>query len=137
MFKATGTTYTEFSGVQGTNGAVYAGKSAKSQNGGYIQLRSNKSEDGIVTTASGGKVKKIVVEWDTANTSTGRTLDVYVRNTAYTKATELYNTSDTKAGSIVCGTSTELVISGDYEYVGLRSNSGAMYIKSITITYEK
>lgn len=136
MFKATSTTYTEFSGVQGTNGAVYAGKSAKSQNG-YIQLRSNKSEDGIVTTASGGKVKKIVVEWDTANTSTGRTLDVYVRNTAYTKATELYNTSDTKAGSIVCGTSTELVISGDYEYVGLRSNSGAMYIKSIAITYEK
>ena len=137
MFKATNTTYTEFSGVQGNNGAVYAGKSAKSQNGGYIQLRSSKSEDGIVTTASGGKVKKIVVEWDTTNTSSGRTLDVYVRNTAYTKATELYNTSDTKAGSIVCGTSTSLEISGDYEYVGLRSNSGAMYIKSITITYEK
>ena len=137
MFKATGTTYTEFSGVQGTNGAVYAGKTAKSQNGGYIQLRSSKSEDGIVTTASGGKVKKIVVEWDTTNTTTGRTLDVYVRNTAYSNAKELYNTSDTKAGNIVCGTTTELEISGDYEYVGLRSNSGAMYIKSITITYEK
>lgn len=137
MFKATGTTYTEFSGVQGTNGAVYAGKTAKSQNGGYIQLRSSKSEDGIVTTASGGKVKKIVVEWDTTNTTTGRTLDVYVRNTTYSNAKELYNTSDTKAGNIVCGTTTELEISGDYEYVGLRSNSGAMYIKSITITYEK
>lgn len=142
MFKATSTTYTEFSGVAGTNGAVYAGKSAKSSNGGYIQLRSSKSEDGIVTTASGGKVKKIVVEWDETNTSAGRTLDVYVSNTAYTSAKELYETTGTtvvgeKIGSIVKGTSTELVIEGDYDYVGLRSNNGAMYIKSITITYEK
>ena len=138
MFKATSTTYTEFSGVAGTNGAVYAGKSAKSSNGGYIQLRSSKSEDGIVTTASGGKVKKIVVEWDETNTTAGRTLDVYVSNTAYTSATELYGTVvGEKIGNIVKGTSTELVIEGDYDYVGLRSNSGAMYIKSITITYEK
>ncbi len=138
MFKATSTTYTEFSGVAGTNGAVYAGKSAKSSNGGYIQLRSNKSEDGIVTTASGGKVKRIVVEWDEDNTLEGRTLDVYVSNTAYTSATELYGTVvGEKIGNIVKGTSTELVIEGDYDYVGLRSNNGAMYIKSITITYEK
>lgn len=138
MFAATSTTYTAFSGVEGTNGAVYAGKSAKSQNGGYIQLRSSKSEDGIVTTASGGKVKKVVVEWDEANTTAGRTLDVYVSNIAYTSATELYNTVvGEKVGGIVKGTSTELTIDGDYEYLGLRSNSGAMYIKSITITYEK
>ncbi len=138
MFAATSTTYTAFSGVEGKNGAVYAGKSAKSQNGGYIQLRSSKSEDGIVTTASGGKVKKVVVEWDEANTAAGRTLDVYVSNTPYTSATELYNTVvGEKIGNIVKGTSTELTIDGDYEYLGLRSNNGAMYIKSITITYEK
>lgn len=142
MFKATGTTYTAFSGVAGSNGAVYAGKSAKSQNGGFIQLRSSKSEDGIVTTETGGKVRKIVVEWDTANTSTkgDRTLDVYVSNTAFTDAKNLYNVSgDTivKAGGITCGQTTELEISGDYDYVGLRSNNGAMYIKKITITYEK
>lgn len=138
MFAATSSTYTAFSGVEGTNGAVYAGKSAKSQNGGYIQLRSSKSEDGIVTTTSGGKVKKVVVEWDESNTAAGRTLDVYVSKTAYTSATELYNTVvGEKVGGIVKGTSTELTIDGDYEYLGLRSNSGAMYIKSITITYEK
>lgn len=143
MFKATSTTYTEFSGVAGTNGAVYAGKTAKSQNGGYIQLRSSKSEDGLVTTATGGKVRKVVIEWDTDQTSTtgNRTLDVYVSNTAFTKATQLYNVKSdsgiTKAGGITCGTATELEISGDYDYVGLRSNNGAMYIKKITITYEK
>ena len=65
-------------------------------------------------------------------------MDVYVSNTAYTSATELYNTVvGEKVGGIVKGTSTELTIDGDYEYLGLRSNSGAMYIKSITITYEK
>ena len=139
MFTATSTTYTEFSDVAGTNGAVYAGKSSKSSNGGYIQLRSSKSEDGIVTTASGGKVKKVVVEWDDANTTDGRTLDVYVSNTAYTSAKELYGDAlvGEKVDGIVKGTSTELVIDGDYNYVGLRSNNGAMYIKSITITYEK
>lgn len=137
MFAATSTTYVEFSNVAGTNGAVYAGKSSKST-GGYIQLRSSKSEDGIVTTTSGGKVKKVVVEWDESTTE-GRTLDVYVSNKEYQSATELYGTElvGEKAGNIVKGTSTELVIDGDYNYVGLRSNNGAMYIKSITITYEK
>ena len=42
----------------------------------------------------------------------------------------------TKLGTIVKGTSTELTIEGDYEYIGLRSNSGAMYLTSITITWE-
>ena len=40
-------------------------------------------------------------------------------------------------GSIKKGTSTVLTISGDYEYIGLRSNSGAMYLASITITWDQ
>ena len=65
-------------------------------------------------------------------------MDVYVSNTPYTSATELYNTVvGEKVGGIVKDKSTELTIDGDYEYLGLRSNNGAMYIKSITITYEK
>ena len=72
-----------------------------------------------------------------SNTSSGRTLDVYGKNTAYSAATDLYNSSTqgTKLGSIVCGTSTELTISGDYTFVGLRSNSGAMYLEEIEITW--
>ena len=131
----TSTSYTDWSGKQVTSSAVYAGQSAGGNSS--IQLRSDKSSSGIVTTKSGGKVKKIKVTWN-SSTSSGRTLDIYGKNTSYTAATELYSTSTqgTKLGSIKYGTSTELEISGDYEYIGLRSASGAMYLTEIEITWE-
>ena len=131
---ATSTAYINWSGKKSNSYAVYAGNSSKS-NGGGIQLRSSESS-GIVTTKSGGKAKKIVVEWN--NTTEGRTLDVYGKNSAYSAATDLYSasTQGTKLGSIVCGTSTVLEIDGDYEYIGLRSKSGAMYLTSISITWD-
>ncbi len=137
-FAATSTSYTNFTGVKFDSEAVYAGNSAKATDkDNAIQLRSSGSNSGIVTTKSGGKAKKIVVEWNNGTTS-GRTLDVYGKNSAYSAATDLYNTSTqgTKIGSIVCGTSTELVITGDYEYIGLRSKSSAMYLTSISIVWE-
>ena len=133
----TETSYTEFSGKTGTSGAVYAGNCAGGNSS--IQLRSNNSNSGIVTTTSGGKVKKITVEWN-STTINGRTLNVYGKNTAYEAAADLYNSSKqvqgTLLGTIVKGTSTELTISDDYEYIGLRSNSGAMYLTSVTIEWE-
>lgn len=130
----TGTSYTEWSGKTVTSAAVYAGQSAGGNES--IQLRSSNSNSGIVTTKSGGKAKKISVTWN-SNTSSGRTLNIYGKNTAYSAATDLYNTSNqgTLLGTIVYGTSTELVIEGDYEYIGLRSNSGAMYLTEIQITW--
>ena len=132
---ATSTTYTDFSGVEKTSAAVYAGQSAGGNNA--IQLRSNNSNSGIITTTSGGKLKKVTVEWN-SNTASGRTLDIYGKNAAYEAAADLYDTNKqgTKLGSIVKGTSTELVVDGDYSYIGLRSNSGAMYLSSISITWE-
>ncbi|MBR2155129.1 MAG: Ig-like domain-containing protein [Bacteroidaceae bacterium] len=128
------TTYSNWSGKTASSSAVYAGNSA----GNYttIQLRSNNSNSGVVSTTSGGKVTKVVVEWN-SNSANGRTLDVYGNNTAYEAATDLYNTSKqgTKLGSIVNGTSTELVITGDYAYIGVRSNSGALYLDKLSITW--
>ena len=128
------TTYSAWSGKKVTSSAIYAGNSAGGNNA--IQLRSNNSNSGIVTTTSGGKATRVEVEWQSA-TTTDRKLDIYGRNVAYSAATELYSTSTqgTKLGSITCGTSTELEITGDYEYIGLRSNSGAMYLASVTITW--
>lgn len=128
-----GTTYDSWSGKTVTSSAVWAGQSAGSNDS--IQLRSN-NNSGVVTTASGGKVSKIIITWN-SNTSDGRTLDVYGSNTAYTNPTELYSdsTKGEKLGSIVKGTSTELEVSGDYAYIGLRSNSGAMYITSIEVVW--
>ena len=129
-------TYTSWSGKTETSNAVYAGKSA----GDYetIQLRSNNSDCGIITTASGGsRIQKVTVDWN-INTADDRTLDIYGKNTAYTDVTDLYDiaTRGTKLGSIVNGTSTKLTITGDYTYIGIRSKSGAMYLNSITIDWE-
>ncbi len=129
-----GTSYTNWSDKTVTSGAVYAGNSAGGN--GAIQLRSS-DNSGIITTTSGGKLNKVVVAWN-SNTASGRTLDIYGKNTAYTDASELYSggSQGTKLGSIVKGTSTELVISGDYKYIGLRSNNGAMYLNQISITWQ-
>lgn len=131
----TGTNYTEFSGKVGNSGAVYAGQCA----GGYgsIQLRSNNNNSGIVTTGTGGKVTKIVVTWN-SNTASGRTLNIYGKNEAFTAATDLYDAEKqgTLLGTIVNGTGTELTIEGDYEYIGFRSESGAMYLEKVEITWK-
>ncbi len=134
----TGTDYTEFTGKTSNSSAVYTGQCAGGNRS--IQLRSSNSNSGVISTSSGGTLKKVTVVWN-SNTSSGRTLDVYGNTKAYTSATELYSTGQnsnqgTKLGSIVYGTSTELTIEGNYQYIGLRSNSGAMYLTSITIEWE-
>lgn len=135
----TGKDYLDNSGLDGSSGrgSVYATNSA----GDYssIQLRSKNSNSGIVTTASGGKVTKIVVSWN-SNTQSGRTLQVYGKNTAYSTPSDLYSstasTKGTLLGAIVYGTSTELTVSGDYKYVGLRSADGAMYLDQILVYWD-
>ena len=134
----TGTSYTSWSGKTGESGAVYAGQSAGDKTS--IQLRSNNSNSGVITTTSGGNVRKISVVWH-ADTADGRTLDIYGKNTAYASPTELYSSSTygTKLGSIVKGSgkATELEITGDYAFIGMRSNSGAMYITEMQIEWQK
>lgn len=128
-----GSNYASWSGVKVNSNAVYAGQSAGSNQS--IQLRSNNSNSGIVTTTSGGKIAKVTIVWNN-NTVSGRTVDVYGSNSALADPTNMYgNHSLTPLGSIVCGTNTELEVSGDYSYVGVRSNSGALYMTSITFTW--
>ena len=129
----TGTNYASWSNKTVTSSAVYAGQSAGSYQS--IQLRSKNSNSGIVTTVSGGKLTKVTVDWN-ENTS-GRTLDVYGKNSAYTDPSDLYDASGkgTKIGSIASDSETELVVTGDYTYVGVRSNNGALYMDAITFTW--
>ena len=129
----TGTSYSAWSDKTATSSAVYAGNSAGGNNS--IQLRSNGSNSGIVSTTSGGTVAKVVVDWNT-NTAEGRQIDIYGKNTAYSSAEELYNanTQGTKLGTISKG-QTELTIKDDYAYVGIRSNSGALYLNEVSITW--
>lgn len=134
-FTATSSTYTDFSGKTASSTAVYAGNSATSYDA--IQLRSNNSNSGIVTTASGGKVVSITVTWD-SQTNAARKLDIYGKSSAYTSAKNLYSSSTqgTKLGSLqYSATPNTLTISGDYEYIGIRSNSGALYADEIKIVW--
>ena len=128
-----GPSYGDWSGLALTSDAVYAGQTAGGNNA--IQMRSNNQNSGIVTTTSGGTVASVTVTWN-SNTPSGRTLEVYGKHSAYSSASDLYgdNAGDL-LGSIVYGTSTPLTIEGDYEYIGLRSMSGAMYLDEIQVVW--
>ena len=119
-----------FSNVNGVSGAIYAGNSAKSS-AGVIQLRS-KNNSGIVTTTTGGLVKSISIVVESGS----NTLDVYGSHTPYTSAADLYkkDKQGTKLGSL--SKTGEITVDGSYEYVGLRSSGGALYLTSITIKWE-
>lgn len=132
---ATDTHYTDFSGVTKTSGAVYAGNSAKKN--GFIQLRS-KENAGIVSTTSGGRITQIVVTWD-SSTPSGKQLDIYGSDEPYTSTADLYDYKKPIASAIYEDESTTstLTIEGNYPYVGIRSNDGALYIKDITFVWEK
>ena len=117
------------------SGAAYSINSYGNNNG-YIQLKSKDNVSGIVNTVSPGKATKVTVAWNSTTVS-GRTLDVYGKSTAYSAPSDLYGSNaGTKIGSIVMGTSTELTITDEYAYIGLRSNSSAMYLDEIDITWE-
>lgn len=134
------TTYADWSGKSSNSDAVYAGNSAGSNNA--IQLRTTNNSSGIVSTTSGGTVKKVTVEWQTS-TNYARVLNIYGSNTAYTSAADLYD--DEKCGTLL-GTlarqnkegnaETELTINGNYAYIGLRSADGAMYLSKVLIEWE-
>lgn len=131
-------TYKDFSGVKKTSSAVYAGNSAYKD--GSIQLRSKNSNSGIVATTSGGRISQIIITWDNS-TADARQIDVYGNTNPYTSAAELYETSgNTNQGELIGSLAkgeTTLTIEGNYPYVGIRSNDGALYIKDITFVWEK
>lgn len=122
-----------------TSEAMYSGNSAGANNS--ITLRST-SNSGIISTTSGGKLKKVVVEWNSATTN-GRTLNIYGNVETYSSVSDLYDPlkQGVPVGQIVKGTSTEYILTdaqrSSANCVGLRSNSNAMYLNSIKIVWEK
>ena len=136
----TGTSYSTWSNKVGASGTIYAGNSAAGNSS--IQLRSGTSTNsnvhsGIIMTTSINPIKKVSVSWNT-NTTSGREIAIYGKNSAYSSVEDLYSnstsTQGTSLGSIIYGTSTELTISGSYLYIGIKSTNGALYLDSMTIT---
>ena len=136
-FTATGASYTNFEGVTLPSGAVYAGQTAKSSSGAF-RLRAT-SPSGIVSTKSGGTLTSVRVTWN-SNSTKGRTLEVYGKNTAYDSSADLFSTKTkmgTHLGSIVYDGTADayLSINGEYTFVGLCSAKDAIYLDKIEITY--
>ncbi len=125
------TNYTDWSGIMASSSATYAGNTAGGNDA--IQMRSSGNSSGIITTATGGTVTMISVEWN-SKTTDGQTLNVYGSYTPFSSVSELYSGSGTQIGTIVKGSNSVLSISG-YEYIGMRSSSGALYLNSISITW--
>ncbi len=138
--KLTATSYAEadFSDIQLNSSAVYAGNALKGNKpaAGTIQLNNKDANGtGIVTTASGGTVTKIVVGWHD-ETNGSRNIKIYGSNTPYSSGKDLYNpaTQGTLIGSLQKG-ETELVVEGDFQYFGIYP-SGALYLNEIQVTWE-
>ncbi len=131
-----GNSYTNWSNKSGKSGAIYAGNSFGSSD--TIQLKSKDNISGVVSTTSGGNVKKVSVIWND-NTTAGRTLNIFAKNTAYASPSDLYNVNNqgTLVGTIVKGTSVSFEINGDYRYVGVCSDDGAMYLTELHFKWEE
>ena len=134
LIGVSGTTYTAWSNKSDESDAKYAGQSAGGNTS--IQLR-HTSPSGIITTASGGVLTSVTIDWNT-NTTNARYVTIYGNNTAYTGASQLYNnaTYGTTLGTIAKGTSTELEVSGSYTYMGILARD-PLYINKISITWDK
>lgn len=130
----TGTSYTTWSGKTSNSAAVYAGKSAGGN--GAIQLTNTQSTAaGIVTTNSGGTVKSVSITWN-SNTANDRKVYVYGSHTPYTSASDLHgSTPGTQIGTFIYGSSTELTVNDNYEYIGFKAVSGALFLDKIEITW--
>ena len=141
-FKATSSTYTDFENVTSTSGIKYAGNSAKNNNTN-IQLRTDPDKSGnysgIVSTTAKRILTKVEVEW-ASNTDNARTVDIYGYNTAFNDASDLYsnNTNAVKLGTLSkTVTSLEIPTDTKYAYVGLRSTKGALYLVSVSFTWDE
>ena len=131
--------YTDWTNLIVMTDAVYAGNSTTKQGGTAIQMR-NSGNSGIVSTVSGGIIRKVVVTWADGNYAAGRTLDIYGKSSAYESTADLYDSSaaGTKVGSLnSASNTTEYTFTGDYRYVGVKANDGALYIEDITFIWEE
>ena len=124
------TTYAEHTAT-GASGATYKAQCASAHG---IQIRSKNSNSGILGTNTTKTCESITVLFD-SNTQSGRTINVYGSNTEFTIA-DMYN-SLTPVGTIVYGENAivSYEFTAEFNYIGLRSADGAIYISGIDVVW--
>ena len=126
--------YALYEGITSVSGAVYTAQCG----GRYdaIQLRSNNNNCGIVTTASGGKAASMTINWND-NTDGSRVLLVYGSHTPYTNPTDLYGSGKGELIAEVAAGTGEVDLGSEFEYIGLRSKSGLIYLADVNIVWSE
>jgi len=118
--------------------AVYAGNTNKGVS--YIQVR-GKTNSGIISTTSGGAVKRVFVAYTPSqNPADGRITTVLGKNSAYSATSELYSdeTKGEEVGTFTYHTGDKLGYinaAADYDYIALLPN-GAIYFDEIDIFWD-
>lgn len=108
---------------------------------GTMQYRSGTSKDstihsGIVVSKNNSyRVKSVKVEWNQASNMAGTDFSVYTNSDAYNHADDLY-ASEREVPTITKPATEYTDFDGIYQYLGLRSKSGALQIDKITIEWE-
>lgn len=134
-------TYMSWDSKEGSiSSAVYAGNSYRiNGDSPYIQIR-NGSGSGIISTTSGGALKRVRINsWNAAGTN-ANTLTIYGKNAPYTSVSELYSADQyvrgASLGTIAAGSTEWLSISNSYEYIGIISTSGTKYFDELDVEWQ-
>ncbi|MCR5050851.1 MAG: Ig-like domain-containing protein [Paludibacteraceae bacterium] len=128
------------------SGAEYAINAASGELGGeFIQMRSKNGNSGIICTKSAGNIASVIVKFNpnkpnSTDVLQGKgTVNVYASNEPFTAIASMYGTGSNPIAKLSYGNGSRQVyeFEEDYEYIGLRSNDGAIYLDSIIIVREK
>ena len=139
--------YSEWIKKGSSSAAVYNARTAGEKSSGDIRISAGTSpKSGIVSTQSGGVLKKVVFKWNSAKaTSTSKTVKVYGSNTPYASHSDAYDAE--KQGTLLGSCSykkddetseftIEVPEGQAYTYVAIASASSVCYFDSIKITWE-
>jgi hypothetical protein len=97
-----------------------------------IQMRTKNSNSGIVTTTSGGKARRITIVGNI-----GKGVEIYGSSTAYTSPSDLFGENKgTLIKTVSSDADKNFEIADDYEYIGMRSKDGAIYLSEVKIYWD-
>lgn len=137
--------YTVWQKSGSASAAVYSGRTAGEASSEDIRITTS-SNSGIVSIASGGKLKKVFVKWnETKAGSTQKTLNIYGSTTAYSGYADAYDSS--KRGTLIGSCSYvkgaevseytfEIPADASYTHVAFASADSVCYFDKIEITWE-
>lgn len=130
--------YTPANYTSTSTGITYAGNMAHAtaSNGDGFQFRTTNSNSGIVITANPKKAVFKSIKFTYAKGT--NTMNVYGQTSALSEAKDLYDSSKqgTLIGSVSASGTVSTPANTEYKFIGFRSNSGALYLTSIEITYD-